>query len=442
MKKLTVFLSFALVFALMLIALPGYVKADDEKLAGELSVQAEEGWMDYYKAAADRVMEKYPDVKINLIEVGSFDHLDTIDSTDASNPDVADLFAIPADRVYGLVESEVLGAIDAEKLCEEVGGWKDFEAYNKGIGGNFKIDDEYFAFPFNIETLINFVNAKNAEEKDIDLEKPIELNDVKDAQTVLLPFFDAWYGVAATNSVGLELLGKDEEGKLFSDLTLEWKDLPEEKQKFIEALYKYWKLNFDENTTLFDPEAGWGYIDDTFKSGNGGVIRLGGPWDTNSISEQAGDGKDLKIYPIDKITINGNPLKHWQGGWGLAINSRIEGDDAKVAIAGKMIAEIVNPEYAVDLFKATGKILENVDPKVYADSDQLEDVEKDVIAAVIESYHQSPARPLFTEWGKVWDTWKNAVLSWNSVKPENAEAAYAELKASFDAMMENFDVTE
>ena len=60
---------------------------------------------------------------------------------------------------------------------------------------------------------------------------------------------------------------------------------------------------------------------------------------------------------------------------------------------------------------------------------------KKVIAAVIDSFHVSPGRPLFKEFGPVWDTWQNAVLSWNSVVPANAEEAYGQLKAAFDAMM-------
>ena len=106
-------------------------------------------------------------------------------------------------------------------------------------------------------------------------------------------------------------------------------------------------------------------------------------------------------------------------------------------IAEELIKEIVNPEFAVDLFEATGKVLENVDTQVYADSD-LSDTDKKVIEATITSYQEAPARPLFTEWGSVWDTWKNAILSWNSVKPATVEDAYTELQASFEAMMANF----
>ncbi len=447
MKKL---LSVLLVFMLSLNLLPFFgqvVRAEEEALRGELTVQAEEAWLEYYEAAAQRIMDANPDAKITLIEVGSFDHLETLDNTDAGNPDVADVFAIPADRIYGLTNSEALGALDVEKIAEKVGGWEDFEAYNEGIGGNFKIGEEYFAFPFNIETLIVFVNTANAEANDIDIEDPVELTDVEDAATILLPFFDAWYGVAATNSAEIELLGREkeddaEEWELFSHMTEDWEDLSEEKQAFFTALFDYWKLNFDANTTLFDPEAGWGYIDETFTSGNKGVFRLGGPWDTASISEQAGDGEDLAILPITNITINEKPLLHWQGGWGLTINSRIEGDDDKMALAEAMIAEIVNTDYAIDLFTATGKVLENVSVEVYTESDELSDVDKKVIAATLESYADAPARPLFNEWGRVWDTWKNGILSWNSVKPENPEEAYNELKASFDAMMETLATEE
>src|SRR5699024_9736684 len=155
------------------------------------------------QAAADRVKEKYPNAEIEFINTSSFDHLDVLDQTDATNEDVADLFAIPADRLYGLNSKEVLASIDSQKLAGEIGG---FENFDEGIGGNFNIDGDYLAFPYNIETLVTFVNKKNAEEAGIDPSKPIELTDVETPEEVLLPLFDAWYGVAATNSSEIELL--------------------------------------------------------------------------------------------------------------------------------------------------------------------------------------------------------------------------------------------
>ena len=58
--------------------------------------------MDYYNAAAKRITDFNPDVKINLQKIGSFDHIAILDETDASNPAVADIFALPADRFYQL----------------------------------------------------------------------------------------------------------------------------------------------------------------------------------------------------------------------------------------------------------------------------------------------------------------------------------------------------
>lgn len=406
----------------------------NEDISGKLSVQVEEAWLPHYEKAAERVKEKYPNAEIEFKTIGAFDHLDIIDQTDATNEDVADLFAIPADRLYGLYGNDILAAVDSQKLQKEIGGWDNFD---EGIGGNFNIDGEYFAFPYNIESLITYVNTANAEEKGINPDDPIEIDDVADESTVLFPLFDAWYGVAATNSSNIELLGKGEDGALFTDMTKEFSELEEEKQATFKSLYEYWKKHNEAGTPLFDPDAGWAYIDDTFTTGNGGVARIGGAWDAATISEQAGEG-NLKMYPIGHITMAGKALAHWQGGWGLAMNARIEGDEAKTAIAEEMIKEVVNPEYAVDLFKATGKILENVEAKTYEDSD-LPDSDKEIISATIESYNNSPARPLFREWGDVWDTWKNAVLSWNSTKPANEEEAYNQLKSSFESMMANLN---
>lgn len=408
--------------------------AEKEAAKVELTVQAEKAWVPHYEAAIARVKEAYPQADIKIKEVGAFEHLDTIDATDAGNLDVADVFALPADRIFGLAQSEVLAGIDAKKMSEEVGGWKDFDG---GIGGQFAKDGEYLAFPYNIETLITFANTANAKETGVDLTKAVEVNEIENEASALLPFFDYWYGVAATNAAMIEPLKKAEDGTLSSDLTADWSELAPEKQELFTALFDYWKKNADAGTALFDADAGWGYIDEAFTTGGKGVVRLGGPWDTASISKQAGEGKDLEIFPIGKITLGGTPLAHWKGSWGLGVNARIEGDETKMAIAQKLIEEIVNTEFAADLFKTTGKILANVSAEEYAKMD-IPEIDKKVIAAVIESYDKAPQRPLFLEFGKVWDSWENAILSWNSVKPATAEDAYKEIQASFKAMMDAF----
>lgn len=398
-----------------------------------ITVQVEEEWLPHYEKAAERVKEVYPDATIEFIVTGSFDHLDVLDATDVTNKDVADVFAIPADRIYGLAQNEALAAMDAKTMAENVGG---FSNYDEGLGGNFNVEGDYLAFPMNIETLIIFANKSNAEAHGIDLSKTIEFTELE-AEDMLIPVFDAWYGVAVTNSAEIELLGKDESGNLFSDLTLEFDELPKEKQEVFTALFNYWKAHDEVKTSLWDEDAAWGYMDSAFSTGGSASLRLEGPWSTGSLSNLANEGEDLEILSIDSVTVNGRPLAHWKGGWGLAINSRVEENEEKMLLAQKFIEEVVNPEYAVEFFKATGKILENVPISDYEDSD-LSETDKTIIKAVIESYENAPARPLFIEWGSVWDTWKNAILSWPNTKPATPEDAYKEVKASFDAMMQNF----
>ncbi|WP_425447884.1 sugar ABC transporter substrate-binding protein [Dethiothermospora halolimnae] len=434
MKKLIALL-LVLMLSVTLVACGG----NDESSNGEngvsetISVQVEEGWLSHYEKAAERVKEEYPDAKIEFIKTPSFDHLDVLDSTDVTNKDVADVFAIPADRIYGLSQNEALSGLDAKTMAKNVGG---FDNYDEGLGGNFKVGEDYLAFPMNIETLIIFGNSANAKANGIDLSKTIEFTDL-DTEDMLIPAFDAWFGVATTNSADIELLGKDDSGKLTSDLTKEFSDLSKDKQQLFEALFNYWKAHNEAKTSLWDEDAAWGYMDTAFSTGGKASLRLEGPWSTGSLSNLANNGEDLEILPINRVTINGNSLAHWKGGWGLSVNARVEGNEGKMKLAEKFIEEVVNPKYAVDFFKATGKILENVPLSTYEESD-LSDTDKTVISAVIKSYEEAPARPLFTEWGSVWDTWKNAILSWSNTKPANVEEAYEELKASFDAMMLNF----
>lgn len=203
---------------------------NDEKNVGDettggieetITVQVESDWLDYYNDAAARVNEVYPDAKIEFIEVASFDHLDVLDATDVTNDDVADVFAIPADRIYGLSQNEALGALDAKTMADNLGGFADYDA---GLGGNFNIDGEYLAFPMNIETLINFANTANAEANGVDLSESIEFTELN-YEDMLVPVFDAWFGVSFANAANIELLGIDDSGNLYSDMTRDFADL-------------------------------------------------------------------------------------------------------------------------------------------------------------------------------------------------------------------------
>ena len=79
----------------------------------------------------------------------------------------------------------------------------------------------------------------------------------------------------------------------------------------------------------------------------------------------------------------------------------------------------------------------NVPADKYASAANLSDIEKKVVAAIIESFKNAEARPLFDEWGQVWPSWQNALLSWTSIKPATVEDAYKALQDSFKTMMSN-----
>lgn len=442
-RKFSVLLALLLAFVMVLSACGGGNTGDDKDagnggdklpeakgLKAEISVQVEEAWSDLYKKAADAVLKENPDSKIEFKVVGSFDHLDVIGSTSADNKDVADVFGVPADRLEDLTRNDVLSAIPAKEMAEKVGG---FENYDEGLGGIFKVGEEYFAFPMNIESLVTFVNKTNAEAQGIDLTKPIEMNEQKDAATVLVPIFDAWFGVAPNNAGGIELLTRND-GKFSSTYANPYGDLNEDQKAVFDGLYDYWKKHDQAKTKLFDAEAGWGYLDEQFATGEKGVARIGGPWELGGFIEKAGQ-ENLDVYPIGQISIAGKSFTHWQGGWGLAINARVEEDEAKISLSKAFIEELMKPENAIEMFKQAGKIMPNVKADVYEKSD-LSDLEKKTIKNVIDSYAVSEPRPTYPEYGSVWDTWKNSVLSWASIKPASAEDAYKELNAAFTSMMQ------
>ena len=197
-------------------------------------------------------------------------------------------------------------------------------------------------------------------------------------------------------------------------------------------MYNYWKSHNESKTNLWDKDAASGYIDEEFKTGGSDAIRIDGPWATSSLKELVGSADNLEVIPLTNITFKGQSLTHWKGGWGLGINARVEDDEEKMKVAVSFIEELVNPSNAKELFLATGKVLENADASSYEGIDELE---KKVIDATYEGYENAVARPLFTEYGQVWSTWQNSLLSWSAKKPANAEAAYADVQAAFKDMM-------
>ncbi|WP_375168146.1 hypothetical protein ABZU05_05080 [Sneathia vaginalis] len=148
-------------------------------------------------------------------------------------------------------------------------------------------------------------------------------------------------------------------------------------------------------------------------------------------------GDDFDVIGLNHATWEGKPLKHWKSGWALGINSRDEEDKDKMALAEAVIAEIMNPKYAGDMYKITGKIMPNVSKDEYEKMDKLSPLDKKVLASILESYDVAVSRPLFEEWGQVWDTWKNSIISWEAKKPKTAQDAYKEVQASFKALLTN-----
>lgn len=395
-----------------------------------ISVQVEEAWLPYYEKVKETVLAENEDASIEFITVGSFDHLDILESTDPTNKDVADIFVLPADKTDSLVSNEVLAAIDAEGMAERIGGFKDFK---EGLSESFNIDGEYWAFPYNIETLVGFINMENAKNANIDITKSIEFTELSYEQ-MLAMIHDAWFGVAFTNSIGFNLLSKDNDGTLVSDAIKDYSELSEEQQKLFEALFNYWSEHNSNGTSLWDEGAAGGYLDSKFATGEKNVIRIDGPWATANLAEVVGSEENLEVIPLNQITINGKELKHWKSGWGIALNARVEESDSKMQLAVEFIEELVNPENAVDLFNATGKILENVDPSAYESVDPMS---KKVIDATYKSFEAALDRPNFNGWNDAAQSWKNSILSWASTKPKNAEEAYKQVKASFEAMLAN-----
>lgn len=254
-----------------------------------------------------------------------------------------------------------------------------------------------------------------------------------DPKVASIPVFNAWFGVSITNAFGVELLGQNGD-KFFSDLTKDWNELTPEVKAMFEGLFTYWKKSNDAKLPMFDITAVYGFIDDLFKTGKEGSVRVIYPWELNTLTDIA--GSDFDVMGLNKAKFAGKELKHWKSGWALVINARNEEDKDKLALSEAIIAELLNPQFAADFYKYTSKIMPNVTKEEY-EKLELPELDKKAILSVLDSYDNATIRPLFKEWGQVWDTWQSALISWESKKPATAEDAYKEVQASFKALLTN-----
>ncbi len=433
-KKIAAF-SLAALMALSAVGCGQKKKTDNDSTAEDLtnttetiSVHAEKAWKPYFQAAIDRVKEKYPNATINIIEAPVFDHLEVITNTDVLNKDVADVFSVTLDGIREHNDNENLLAIDAKEMAKEIGGFGDFD---KGIGGLVKVGEDYFAMPFNLETLILFANTKNAKAQNIDLTKTFDFDSL-DKEDVLVQLHNSWYAISVINSTPSKFLAKDENGKLMSEFTKDYKDLSDDDKALFESMYKYWKAHNESGTVLWDKAAAAGYIDENFKDGGKTSLLIEGPWAAASANKATDGGKNLEVLPLNQLTVAGKPMAHWKSGWALAINSRVEGNAAKTALSKELIKELLNPKYAKELFEAAGKIMPNVPVEDYMKTD-LSDINKKIISAVVKSYKTAIEKPNYSELGKALSAWETAVLSWESVKPKSAEQAYKKVQLSMQS---------
>lgn len=394
-----------------------------------ITVQVEPSWWSYYYEARDRVLQIYPRADIRFVETGMFDHLDVLDATGSYNQDVADVFTFPYDRYHNLRAYSALAQVDGDSYNVISDGKYSTE---NGMMKALSEEGDHYAYPFSIETLMVFANEANAGAQNVNLNGAIELTD--HIKNVTIPMFNAWFGIPAMNAADIALLEKDASGNLYSDMTRDYGTLSQDEKKVFEGIYDYWKFYNDYNDDMFDTSNAWGFMENQFTEGKPGVIRLEGPWASSYIGNGMSDPDNLRILPINQLEINGIPIKHWRFGSMLGFNARIEGDKEKQILAEAMVMELINPEYAVDFFQVTGRILESADPARYQ-VNGIDSRDSEMIAALAASYELAAYRPVFVEWGKVWQAWESGVLSWNSIQPGSAEEAYGLIQNAFIEMM-------
>ncbi len=398
-------------------------EAEDSNLEDEniVRVQIEEEWESYYKDAAKRVKKKQPDAKIIFIKKDRDEYIDSLEKGDLSDENTADLFTLPWNKINLLSEKNILAELNARSIAE-----------NLNINKNY---DEKLVFPMNINTILNFTNIDNSETNSINYLSGIEFTELSN-QDILIALFKFDYGVSFMNGANINLLGKTETEEYSSDLTKDFSELSANQQEIFNAIYNYWYYSKKEKSLLFDEDKYLNYMDLSFEKGGGTSILVNKMTERKRLEDLVGQ-ENLDILPLESIVVMGNNIVQYKDGDALAINKRIEEDENKMTIAELMIEEIVNPQYAVEFFKGTGKILENTNLDEFLDSD-LEDRDKDFIGLVYRSYEDALEIPKNLQIEEISESWESGILSWNSLEPANVEEAYKILQDEFKSMIEKF----
>lgn len=395
----------------------------------DITIQMEEAWRPYYEVIVGEVTSKYPDKTVNFVDTPSLTNLDLIYATSIDNKDIPDIFAVPYNKINGLIEDKCLSPIDVEAIAQISGS-------NKVFDDNLKSAGTYYGVPYFMETAAVFINVKNAADKNVSIIDAVEFNDFN-VNSILSTMHDLNNGINFLNSVYLTPLKKDENGVYSSDLTKNFAELSTEQVKLLNVMFNYWNTNKEANPDIWDSEASFNYMNEHFSTGGKSFLRLDTTNNLTDIIKVTNNGEDLMVLPTNAFTVYGNSLKSIKNGYSLVVNRNTQSDQENMQIVNEIIAELTNPNNALNFFNDSKKILSSAEYYIFEQS-MLEDHLKSIINASITSYDSSISYPL-EEFELAIDTWKNALILWQTANPVDTEAAYEIIQGGFNSLIETLN---
>lgn len=367
-----------------------------------VSIQAEKKWVDIYKSIIAKFkidykseMEKEGIKDIEIVEAGSTESDKLINTKGIRDESLADVFLVQTDKFNGIKPSIREFSVKtfaefATKYKKQIGGenvqLSSPAKVSQGLGTQ---DNKTHGIVQNVEGLIAL--AKKGE---------------TNAPTKTITHFsDLWFAAGYFNekeSTGYNLrdiVKTNTEGQIeeFGD---------SQKSKIVNGFKKLLtdvaSLPGDLGKTAFHSDGNQSkpIINEFFKaSTTTGTKIITGPWDIT-------DGKFKGTEEVKILAPNN--YNQWGGGYLFVMNNRINSKEQK--IAEMLIAALLNPENAVELYNKIQKIspLAQGALKIKEDKDNLlTDAEKNIADAIYKV--SSRIRPLDQAFGIIWETYAKLI---------------------------------
>lgn len=390
-------------------------EAPDDESTEDAEVQPEEGatlklWMDnddYNEKIVEAWNEKYPDIELEVENVGTTDSRSKIE-LDGPAGVGADVLVMAHDHVGVAVEAGLI--LENDLFADYVK-----ENFMESAIPAVTYKGKLYGFPLTIKTVALFYNKdlvdEPAETWDEIFEFANEFNDPSQNKFAMVwQANEPYQNHGFLSGYGYEMFGP--EGEDVDQLG--W-DTPEA----LEGMKFYQKLK--DLYPVPAQDADWDAMTSMFSGGNA-AYAITGPWSINDFEDA---GINFGITKLPKLPNGNYPISF------STVDVACVSSYTEYPNAAKLLAKFLSSEEGLKILYETKREL----PSSLKAQELPEIAEDEYLAGVAEQAENSIPMPLIAEMGSVWDPYKKALTAvWDGVQePEEAlKSAQEEFELSIE----------